>query len=229
MLMLPPCALVDVSHGGGTSNVYLQRAGLPGPGMREDDWTLLIGQLVAARCNVRDTRIALTRDRDIHLSLSERARIAWALKAGLVIAPHVDVVPGAPHKCRLFVRPGDALAEAVAGVIQSLVPEPLRMPGRHIQIVRPGDQYYPRVWQLFSFYPPAPQIAVVVMECGDSLDQADVSALLDPAGQVDIADAICGGIGYWRTAIGRGLGDDHAEDPTRNNASGGESISRDRR
>ena len=84
-----PLVVIDAGHGGHDPGA------IGADGSREKDLTLTIARAIRDELvKGGRVRVALTRDRDQFLVLTERAQIARALRADLFISVHADSAPG---------------------------------------------------------------------------------------------------------------------------------------
>ncbi len=84
-----PIVLIDPGHGG-------RDPGAPGVSgaTREKDLTLLMSAELAELLEQRGrVRVAMTREKDVYLTLEQRAGIARRLQAGLFLSLHMDSAP----------------------------------------------------------------------------------------------------------------------------------------
>ena len=100
-----PLVVIDPGHGG-------TNKGAPGtvPGLYEKQVTLELARALRKRLHDRGYRVALTRDRDVYLTLRQRVRYANRVGADLFISLHANASASHGHRgYETFILPPEAL------------------------------------------------------------------------------------------------------------------------
>ncbi|HSC28982.1 MAG TPA: N-acetylmuramoyl-L-alanine amidase, partial [Vicinamibacterales bacterium] len=111
---------IDPGHGGADPGVVHQP-------VVEKDLNLTVAQLVRARLENAGHDVAMARDTDVALKLSERGALSAKFQADLVISIHTNANQSPdPKGLMTFYWPGNEKGQRVAESIAAACPEPLR-------------------------------------------------------------------------------------------------------
>lgn len=179
---------IDPGHGGADPGVDLFKP------LVEKDLNLVVSKLVRERLENAGHTVAMARDDDRALRLSERGALSAKFQADLVISIHTNS-NGSPDPRGLmtFYWPGNEKGQRVAESIAVACPESLKRRQAAYAATKEG---WPRVRNVLTVH----TATAVLVEVGFASNPKDRALLLDPGVQVAIADAIA-----WGSDLARDL------------------------
>ncbi|MEW6421471.1 MAG: N-acetylmuramoyl-L-alanine amidase, partial [Deinococcota bacterium] len=179
--------VLDAGHGGS------QLGGAGSLRVPEKDLTLPIARRTADLLRERGAQVILTRSADVALGLYERALIAEAVRADLLVSIHANALPDGrdPRGIRgpevYFTHPqaqapAAAILAALRRILPDLGPGAGLKPGADLALTRPTTQ------------------PSLLIETAYLTDPQNLRTLMDPAGRERFAQAIAAGIADFYAA-----------------------------
>lgn len=171
----PATIVLDAGHGGVQSGAFYNN-------IAEKEITLPVTELVASQLKAQGYRVIMTRTQDIDIGLYERAEVANAAQANIMVSIHANALDGYPdvQGIMFYHYPSSAEGQELSEALESrFAKESIRSRGIHT-----ADFVVLR----------EPQMSTTLIELGFMSNRSELRRLTTDEYQAQLARAISDGI-----------------------------------